>query len=57
MSVFPILYMEKIINILKFEYLNVFYFASQVRDLFSSLRLSLSLSIFLLVIILASFLL
>lgn len=57
LSVFPILYMEKIINILKFEYLNVFYFASQVRDLFSSLRLSLSLSIFLLVIILASFLL
>jgi hypothetical protein len=56
-SVFPILYMEKIVSFSNFEYLNVFYFVYQIKDLFSSLEFSLSLSLFLLIIILASFVL
>lgn len=56
LSVFPILYMEKIINFINFKYLNVFYYVSEIKDFFSSLELSISLSLFLLIIILASFL-
>jgi RsiW-degrading membrane proteinase PrsW (M82 family) len=57
LSVFPILYMEKIVNFFNFEYLNVFYFVHQIKDFFSSLEFSLSLSLFLLIMVLASFLL
>jgi RsiW-degrading membrane proteinase PrsW (M82 family) len=57
LSVFPILYMEKIVNFFNFEYLNVFYFVHQIKDFFSSLEFSLSLSLFLSIVVLASFLL
>jgi RsiW-degrading membrane proteinase PrsW (M82 family) len=57
LSVVPILHMEKIINFFKVEYLNTFYFASQIKDFFTSIQFWLSLALFLLVIILFSFLL
>jgi RsiW-degrading membrane proteinase PrsW (M82 family) len=57
LSVVPILHMEKIINFLKVEYLNTFYFASQIKDFFTSMQFWISLALFLLVIILFSFLL
>ncbi|MDR2640574.1 MAG: hypothetical protein LBC61_04615 [Candidatus Peribacteria bacterium] len=56
MSVFPILYMEKIMNFVDFKYLNIFHYVSKIKDFLSSLELSLSLSLFLLIIVLASFL-
>jgi hypothetical protein len=48
--------MEKIVNSLDFRYLNVFYFVHQIKDFFSSLEFSFSLSLFLLVVVLTSFL-
>lgn len=57
LSVVPILHMEKIINYLKVEYLNTFYFASQIKDFFTSMQFWISLALFLLIIILFSFLL
>ncbi|MDD3794316.1 MAG: PrsW family glutamic-type intramembrane protease [Candidatus Gracilibacteria bacterium] len=55
LSVIPILYIDKIMSVLKFEYLNVFYFVSKIKDLLSSLEFGLSLSLFLFLIIIFSF--
>lgn len=55
LSVIPILYIDKIMVFLDFEYLNVFYFATRIKNLFSSLEFWLSLSLFLFLIILFSF--
>lgn len=57
LSVVPILHMEKIIDFLKLDYLNTFYFASQIKDFFTSIQFWLSLALFLLVIIIFSFVL
>lgn len=55
LSVVPILHMEKILSFLDFEYLNTFYFVSQVKDLFTSIEFGISLALFLFVIIFFSF--
>ena len=55
LSVFPILYMENIINVLKFKILNVFYFISTISNFFSSVEFWISLTLFFLIIIIASF--
>lgn len=55
LSVIPILYIDKIMGFLDFEYLNVFYFATRIKNLFSSLEFWLSLSLFLFLIIILSF--
>jgi len=57
LSVVPILYMDKILEFLDFKYLNIFYFVSQIKSLFTSFEFWLSLSLFLLIIVLFSFLL
>ncbi len=57
LSVVPILYMDKILEFLNFKYLNIFYFVSQIKWLFSSFEFWLSLSLFLLIIVGFSFLL
>lgn len=57
LSVFPILYMDKVILLFKIEYLNVFYFVHKLKDIFSTLEFWISLSVFLLFLVLASFLL
>lgn len=57
LSVVPILHMSKILEILDFKYLNTFYFASQIKDFFTSLQFWISLAVFLWVIIIFSFLL
>jgi len=55
LSVIPILHIDKIMKILDFDYLNVFYFASKIWNLFSSLEFWLSLSLFLFLVVLFSF--
>lgn len=55
-SVVPILYMEKILDIIDFKYLNTFYFASNIKDFFTSLEFWFSLAIFILLIAFFSFL-
>ncbi len=55
LSVIPILHIDKIMKILDFEYLNVFYFVSKIWNLFSSLEFWLSLSLFLFLVVLFSF--
>lgn len=57
LSVVPILYMDKILEFLNFKYLNIFYFVSQIKWLFTSFEFWLSMSLFLFVIVLFSFLL
>lgn len=57
LSVFPILHMEKILNFFDFKYLNTFYFASQIKDFFTSIEFWISLSLFLILIVFSSFLL
>jgi len=57
LAVVPILHMDKIVNVLDLQYLNSFYFASQIKWFFTSLEFWLSLSLFLIVIVLFSFLL
>lgn len=57
LSVFPILYMENIINFFSFDYFNVFYYVSKITNFISSLEFSLSLGLFLLLIASFSFLL
>lgn len=57
LSVIPMLYMDKIINFFNADKLNVFYFASKIKDFFSSLEFGLSLTWFLFIIVLFSFLL
>lgn len=57
LAVVPILYMDKILSLFDFKYLNIFYFVSEIKWLFSSLEFGLSLSIFLFIIVILSFLL
>lgn len=57
LSVIPILYMDKIVNLINFEYLNTFAFAYNVKDFFSSLEFGISLELFLLILVLFSFIL
>lgn len=57
LAVVPILYMDKIINLINIEYLNIFKYISEISSLSTSLQFGVSLSLFLLVIILFSFLL
>ena len=56
-AVVPILHMDKILEILDFKYLNIFYFVSEIKWLFTSLEFWISMSLFLLIIVLFSFLL
>jgi len=55
LSVVPILYMDRILEILDFKYLNAFHYIYQIKSFFSSLEFWMSLSLFLLVIVLFSF--
>lgn len=57
LAVVPILHLDKILEIIDFKYLNIFYFASQIKWFLTSLEFWLSLSLLLLVIVLFSFLL
>jgi RsiW-degrading membrane proteinase PrsW (M82 family) len=57
LSVVPILYMDKILEVLNFKYLNIFYFVSQIKWFLTSLEFWLSMSLFLFIIVLFSFLL
>ncbi len=57
LSVLPILYMDKIIALFDISYLNTFYYISQVKWFLSSMEFGVSLSIFLFLIILFSFIL
>lgn len=56
LSVVPILYMDKILEIINFKYLNIFYYISKVKWFLTSMEFWLSLSLFLFVIVLSSFL-
>lgn len=55
LSVVPILYMDRIIEILNIKYLNIFYFVSQVKSIISSLEFWVSLSLFILLLAIFSF--
>lgn len=55
LSVFPILYMDKILEFLNFKYLNIFYFVSQVKSLVSSFEFWVSMSLFILLLATFSF--
>jgi len=57
LSVFPILYMDKIISFTNFDYLNIFQFIHNIWGLFSVVQLIISLSIFLFFLVSISFLL
>lgn len=57
LAVFPILNMDKIVKIFDIEYLNIFYYASELKTFFSSIQFWISLGLFLLFIVLFSFLL
>lgn len=54
-SVIPILYMDKILEIINVKYLNIFYFVSQIKWFLTSLEFWLSMAAFLLVIVFISF--
>lgn len=53
-SVFPILYMDKILSLIKFKYLNVFSFVYQIKDFLSTLEFWVSLSSFLFILFISS---
>ena len=55
LSVFPILYLWKIIDFFWAHYLNIFHFIYEVRDFFSSLEFGFSLSLFICFISIFSF--
>lgn len=55
LSVIPILYMDKILNVLDLKFLNIFYFISKIWSIFSSIELLISLSFFLIFIVIFSF--
>lgn len=56
LSVLPILYLDKFLNIFNFKILNIFYYVSQIKWLLTSFEFWLSLSLFLLIIVIFSFL-
>lgn len=55
LSVFPILYMWKIVEFFDSKFLNVFYFLSEIKDFFSSLQFGFSLSLFVVFLVFFSF--
>jgi len=55
LSVVPILYMDRILAILDFKYLNTFYFISEIGSFFSSIEFAFSLALFLLILVFFSF--
>lgn len=57
LSVIPILYLDKLLEIFNFKYLNIFYYVSEVKWVLTSLEFWLSMSLFLFIIVLFSFLL
>ena len=57
LSVVPILNMDKILDVIDFKYLNAFYFATKIKWFLTSLEFWLSLSLFLFVIVIFSFIL
>lgn len=57
LSVFPILYIDKIVSFINFEYLNTFMFIYNINNIFSWFKLWLSLEIFLILIVFFSFIL
>jgi len=57
LSVMPILYLDKLLEVLDFKYINIFYYVSQIKWFLTSLEFWLSLSLFLFIIVLSSFLL
>ena len=56
LSVIPILYMDKIIDFIKFNFLNFFENASKISSIFSSLNFWISLSIFVFILVVFSYL-
>ena len=56
LSVFPIFYMESIVNFLSFDYMNVFYYVHRIWNLLSSVEFSISMILFLMLIASISFL-
>jgi len=56
LSVIPILYMDKIIDFIKVNFLNFFENASKISSIFSSLNFWFSLSIFIFILVILSFL-
>lgn len=57
LSVFPIFYMDKILLLFHFDYLNVFLFAHKLKDILSTFEFWLSLSLFLFFLVFSSFIL
>lgn len=57
LAVVPILYLDKILEIFDFKYLNIFHYISEIKGFLTSLEFWLSLSLFLLIIVLFSFIL
>ncbi len=57
LSVIPILYMSNIIDFIRITYLNFFENASQIQDVFSSIEFWISLSIFIFILVIISYLL
>ncbi|MDD2907948.1 MAG: PrsW family glutamic-type intramembrane protease [Candidatus Gracilibacteria bacterium] len=55
LSVIPILHIDKIMKFLNLDYLNVFYFASKIKDLLTSFEFGVSLSLFLFLVVIFSF--
>lgn len=56
LSVFPILYMDKLLSIFRLDYLNIFYFVHKITWFFSALQFQFSLSLFLFFLVICSFL-
>jgi len=54
LSVVPILYLDRILNIFNFQFLNIFYYISKIWWLVSSLEFWVSLSVFLLFVVIFS---
>jgi RsiW-degrading membrane proteinase PrsW (M82 family) len=57
LSVIPILYLDNILDVFNFQYINIFYYVSQIKSLFTSFEFWISLSLFMFIIVLFSFLL
>lgn len=55
LSVIPILYFDRILEIVDLKYLNIFYYISQIKSVFSTFEFGLSLSLFLIFLVVFSF--
>ncbi len=55
LSVVPILYLDKILEIFNLKILNIFYYISHIKWLFSSIEFWISLSLFLIFLVIFSF--